>query len=91
METDRAIRELVNISRDAGRVPGFLAFAVWMRVRDERVLEVARAYIARLEKPMMAPDWIRILANASHVDAIDDAADDLADTPGFAFMREVDK
>jgi hypothetical protein len=87
MSVDKAIHAITNISRDHGRVTGLLAFAIWLRVRDERVLELARLYVTRLEKPMMAPDWVRILANASHVDAIDDAADDLSDSPEFAFLR----
>ena len=86
-KTYRAVLSIIEISRDIGRVPGFLAFAAWLRVKDERVLEIARMYVDRLENQMLAPDWIRILANASSVDAIDDAADDLADTPEFRLLR----
>jgi hypothetical protein len=89
MNTDKATLAIISVSMDLGRVPGLLAFAIWLKVRDERVLEMARSYVSRLERPKFAPDWIRCLANASHVDAIDDAFDDLAETPEFAFLRRV--
>lgn len=76
-EVERMMRHLVNIRQDYGTIPALIAFAIWLQIVDERVFELARVYVDRLKAPAYAPDWVRILANASDENAIDIAHDDL--------------
>lgn len=77
MTAEKVMRVMSNIRREFGTTPAMLAFACWLRVKDERILDIARVFVSRLDRPEHTPDWVRILANASHVDAVDDAWDDL--------------
>lgn len=76
-ETERMIKKLVEIRKDWGTIPALIAMAIWLKVEDERVLEMARLYIEKKSCPEDSPDWVRILSNASDVTAIDIAHDDL--------------
>lgn len=76
-ETEKMMRKWIDVRKDFGTIPAILAALVSLKVEDERVLEIARVYISRLSGQMQVPDWIRILANASSVEAVDDAYDDM--------------
>jgi hypothetical protein len=62
-----------------------LAALVWLNVCDERVLSLARE--SYLKDDIELPDWIRILRNASDPKAVSDARDDLAQEPGWEWMK----
>ena len=66
-----------------------LATLVWMDVHDERVLELARSVVrVTYNMGMDAPDWVRILSEASDVRAVSDARDDLALEDGWTWLQK---
>lgn len=84
MNATDLVNRTINIRKDYGTVVAMLGFAVMLRVKDERILEIARSLVSKLDKRDYAPDWVHCLANASHVDAVDDAWDDMSVEMGLS-------
>jgi hypothetical protein len=90
MNSTKLMVELMELRWRYGLAAAIIGGMVAMRAKSEMVLALARDYVASLPNSMYAPDWMRILANASDVAAVDDAFDDLTSEREFWFLKEAD-